>query len=287
MEHPEIASIEKPNSFKMPVFSKKTIIVGIAIAAFVIIQLTIFSLQTKKFTLNNRAAEDQILYPSQLLRNYKQWKITLPDGTEVKNLAVLSNEYFYTNNERAIIFKTPIRENNGTTPNSSNIRSELRERTLDGKVDIYWTTTGKHVLYVKQAITHLPIKVPVLVASQVHGNKSAGIDDAMVLRLEKDDLLLSFNGGKLRSDALVKTDAGATGKYTLGTMHEVIFEIEDGKHVVYYSEDGNLYNAYSNGNADIYSVKENGNKILLVKNYGEAYFKAGNYTQSNKEREGD
>jgi hypothetical protein len=220
-------------------------------------------------------------YPSDLLRNYKQWKITFPDGTTKFDLKDISNEYFYVNTQKnGIVFKAPIRSNNGTTPNSSYIRSELREMLPDGSNEIYWTTSGKHVLYVKQAITHLPTVKKHLVASQIHGNKSDGIDDAMVLRLEDQKLFLSFNGGKLRSDVTVKTN------YSLGTLHEVIFEVENGKHMAYYSEDGNLLNAYNAGNADAYAVKENGNKVLMTKNYGEAYFKAGNYTQSNKDKEG-
>ena len=176
--------------------------------------------------------------------------------------------------------KLPIRSTNGSTPNSNYIRSELRERTADGSADIYWTTTGQHVVYSKQAITHLPINKDHLVATQIHGNKSDGIDDAMVLRLEGSHLFLSFNGGQLRSDLTIKTN------YTLGTQHEVIFEIIDGKHYCYYSEDGNLANAYNSGNASSYLVKDGNNNYVMDIDYDETYFKIGNYTQSNPDREG-
>ena len=221
-------------------------------------------------------------YPSDLMRNYDQWKITYPDGEEVKQLYQEENEYFYVNEDKnGIVFFAPVRSDNGTTTNSSYIRSELRERTEDGDSDIYWTTTGTHVAYVQQAITHLPIVKPHLVATQIHGNKDDGIDDAMVLRLEEEHLFLSFNGNKLREDVTVKTD------YALGTLHEVIFEVIDGKHYVYYSEDGGLNDAYIAGNAQQYLVKDGSNDYVMDLSYDQSYFKVGNYTQSNAENEGD
>ena len=220
-------------------------------------------------------------YPSDLMRNFNQWKITFPDGEEDKTLYQESNEYFYVNEEgNGIVFFAPVRSDNGTTPNSSYIRSELRERTEDGSADIYWTTDGKHVVYAKQAITHLPLVKNHLVATQIHGNKEAGIDDSLVLRLEGSHLFLSFNGGKLRDNVTIKTD------YELGAVHEVMFEVIDGKHYVYYSEDGKLAQAYANGDADQYLVKDGSNDYLMNLSYGESYFKIGNYTQSNPEKEG-
>ncbi|MDO6761413.1 carbohydrate-binding protein [Tamlana sp. 2_MG-2023] len=220
--------------------------------------------------------------PSDLMSNCNQWKITYPDGVEDKTLCgEANNEYFYVNSDKnGMVFRVPIRSNNGSTPNSDYIRSELREREADGGSDIYWTTSGTHVVYVQQAITHLPIVKDHLVATQIHGNKSDGIDDAMVLRLEGSHLFLSFNGGVLRDEVTIKTN------YSLGTTHEVIFEVKDGKHYCYYSEDGNLKNAYANGNASSYLVKDGSNSVLMDRDYGEAYFKIGNYTQSNAEKEG-
>ena len=220
--------------------------------------------------------------PSDLMDNCNQWKITYPTGAEDKTLCnEPNNEFFYVNNAgNAIVFKTPIRSDNGTTPNSSNIRSELRERVPDGSVDVYWTTTGTHMVYVKQAITHLPINKPHLVATQIHGNKDDGIDDSMVMRLENSHLFLSFNGGKLRSDVTIKTN------YSLGAIHEVIFLVVDGKHYCYYAEDGNLLTAYNANNAASYLIKDGGNDYVMDLNYDQSYFKIGNYTQSNSDKEG-
>ena len=220
-------------------------------------------------------------YPSDLMDNYKQWKITYPDGEEDKTLYHETNEYFHVSSDKnAIVFYAPIRSDNGTTKNSDYIRSELRERTSDGGSDIYWTTSGTHVVYVKQAITHLPIVKDHLVATQIHGNKDDGIDDAMVLRLEGSHLFLSFNGGDLRDDITITRD------YTLGTVHEVIFEVKNGKHYCYYSEDGNLESKYNSGNASSYLIKDGSNSYVMNKSYDDAYFKIGNYTQSNADKEG-
>ena len=223
------------------------------------------------------------LVPSDLMDNCNQWKITYPTGEEDKTLCdEPNNEFFYANSDGSgIVFFAPVRSDNGTTPNSSNIRSELREREEDGSVDIYWTTDGKHVVYAKQAITHLPIVKSHLVATQIHGNKDEGIDDALVLRLEDEHLFLSFNGGVLRDSVTVKTD------YQLGTIHEVLFEVIDGKHYVYYSEDGNLNDAYATGTAAQYLVKDGESDYVMDLSYGQSYFKIGNYTQSNPDQEGE
>ena len=54
----------------------------------------------------------------------KQWKITWPTGDEEKDLcsSVDNNRkefYYTTNNGNGIVFRAPIRNDNGTTPNSN------------------------------------------------------------------------------------------------------------------------------------------------------------------------
>jgi len=204
-------------------------------------------------TVTPRTYEETVEKPADLMRNCLQWKIDYPDGSSSKDVCNESNnEYYFLNDDNTgIVFRAPIRMDNGTTPNSDYRRSELREMKSDGSTEMYWTTrVASHMVYVKQAITHLPIKKDELVATQIHGDKDEGIDDAMVLRLEDSHLFLSFNGGNLRSDLTIKTD------YELGTIHEVIFLVVEGKHYCYYSEDGNLEEAYQNGTADQYLVKD-------------------------------
>ncbi|WP_220764442.1 polysaccharide lyase family 7 protein [Flavobacterium sp. UMI-01] len=221
--------------------------------------------------------------PADLMRNCKQWYITYPTGKNANTICnEPNNEFYYVNKDKnAITFRVPIRSDNGTTPNTRNIRSELREKTADGKENIFWTTEGTHQIYVKQAITHLPLNRPRLVATQIHGDKTAGIDDAMVMRLDGKKLYLCFNGGKLHPNVTIKSD------YVLGTVHEVIFKIVDGKHYCYYSEDGKLLSAYKKGKAARYLIKDGNNDFVMDKNYDKSYFKVGNYTQSNPTDEGD
>ncbi len=255
--------------------------------SLLLISTTLFSQKPQDLlnAWNSNTDEDGVTYPG-----CKQWKVTYPTGEEEKDLCKDVNssdqEFYYVNaTGDGIVFRAPVRSDNGTTPNSDNIRSELRERTIDGDVDYDWTTQGNHVLYVKQAITHLPIRKPELVATQIHGDKSDGIDDAMVVRLEGSHMFLAFNEG---DDSRLRPIVTIKNNYVLGTLHEVIFQVIDDKHYCYYSEDGNLKKAFADGTAEKYLVKDNGNPVLLDLNYDEAYFKAGNYTQSNPdEEEGD
>lgn len=67
-------------------------------------------------------------YPSDVISFFDQWKITLGDGTSVDNLVNYEHEdYFYNANDGIdwVVYKTP--NSGGTTPTSSNTRSELRQ----------------------------------------------------------------------------------------------------------------------------------------------------------------
>lgn len=66
----------------------------------------------------------------------------------------------------------------------------------------------------------------------------------------------------------------------------VIFKIVDGKHYCYYSEDGNLQAAFNNNTAEQYLIKDGANDYVMDLDYDETYFKIGNYTQSNPDKEG-
>jgi hypothetical protein len=67
-------------------------------------------------------------YPSDVIPFFNEWKITLGDGSSVKNLINYEHkDYFYATNDGIdwVVYKTP--NSGGTTPNSSNTRSELRQ----------------------------------------------------------------------------------------------------------------------------------------------------------------
>ena len=67
-------------------------------------------------------------YPSDVIPFFDQWKITLGSGSSVRNLINYEHEdYFYNTNDGTdwVVYKTP--NSGGTTANSSNTRSELRQ----------------------------------------------------------------------------------------------------------------------------------------------------------------
>jgi hypothetical protein len=72
--------------------------------------------------------ETEIAYPSDVMPFLNEWKITLGDGSNHKDLINYEKEdFFYATNdgEDWIVYKTP--NTGGTTKNSSNTRSELHQ----------------------------------------------------------------------------------------------------------------------------------------------------------------
>lgn len=67
-------------------------------------------------------------HPSDVIPFFDKWKITLGSGSSVRNLVNYEHgDYFYNANDGIdwVVYKTP--NSGGTTPNSSNTRSELRQ----------------------------------------------------------------------------------------------------------------------------------------------------------------
>lgn len=67
-------------------------------------------------------------YPSDVISFFDEWKITLGSGSTENDLINYEHEdYFYNENDGTdwVVYKTP--NSGGTTPNSSNTRSELRQ----------------------------------------------------------------------------------------------------------------------------------------------------------------
>lgn len=199
-------------------------------------------------------------YPADVL-NLTNWKQTLPTGasekpTEIKNDQLkqfANNPYFQINSAgNAVQFRAPV--NGVTTSGSGYPRSELREMTRDGKENASWSTTsGKHVMYIDQAITAVPKDKKHVVAGQIHDAK----DDVIVIRLENTKLFVDING---------KPGPMLDENYELGKRFTVKFEAGDG-----------VINVYYNGSEKpVYTLKKKGDGN---------YFKAGAYTQSNCSKE--
>lgn len=190
--------------------------------------------------------------------NLTNWKITLPidgsdsgtDADEVKQpaLATYSIDPYFKNNSTntGVIFRA--HTGGATTSGSGYPRSELREMTNNGTTNASWSSgSGTHTMEIDQAITHLPVVKPHIVAGQIH---DAG-DDVIVFRLEGQKLFIDING----TDGPTLNSA-----YVLGTRFKVKFVVSGNQTKCYYN--------------DVL-------KYTLSKSYSGAYFKAGAYTQSS------
>lgn len=196
-------------------------------------------------------------YPAAVL-DLKLWKLTLPvKGSGSGPLEILQpalatykhDSYFYLNAvKNGVIFR--VNHGGHTTSGSSNPRTELREMAGDGTKQASWSSTsGTHKMTIKQKINRLTKVKPHVVVGQIHDAN----DDVTVFRLEGKSLWIT-DGNTAHGRLL-------TDNYQLGTIFTVGFEVSGG--VVKY---------YYNDQLVPYSQK---------KSFSGAYFKAGNYLQSN------
>lgn len=170
-----------------------------------------------------------INYPMGILS--KNWKLTIPlkSAPEIvqPKLASYTSEWFHLNESRdGVVFLA--RTDGGTTPNSKNPRSELREMRDDGADEAEWNSgIGQHSMLVDLMVTALPIgSKPHVVVAQIHDSS----DDMTVFRLEGKSLWITDDD---KTHGYLVTD-----NYVLGTRILVGFHVSDG--VVGYSLDGKL-----------------------------------------------
>jgi hypothetical protein len=189
--------------------------------------------------------------PAEVL-DLKNWKLTLPIGApdEIKQPALATYqhpEYFHLNDARdGVVFRAHC--GGATTSGSGYPRSELREMIKDGTANAAWSpSSGIHKMVVREAITHLPVAKPDVVAAQIHDAS----DDVIEIRLRDKLLFVEHDGanyGTLDAD------------YKLGTTFTVEIRVTSGKLEVFYN-----------------TVK----KVDRATSGSGYYFKAGCYTQSN------
>jgi hypothetical protein len=197
-----------------------------------------------------------ITLPAQLL-NLTNWHLTLPvdtahpgdpDQIEQPQLATFKHDTFFFLNpaQDGVVFRAYA--DGQTTSGSGYPRSELRERKNGGKDKAAWSSSsGKHTMFIDQAVTHLPVVKPHIVVGQIHD----GGDDVIVIRLEGSKLFIDLNGND---------GPTLTSSYALGQRFNVKLEVENNATTVYY-----------NGTP----------KYTYPKQYSGAYFKAGAYVQSS------
>jgi hypothetical protein len=117
-------------------------------------------------------SEEKTIYPSDVMPFLDEWKITLGDGSNHKDLINYEQkDFFYHANDGAdwIVYKTP--NTGGTTKNSSNTRSELHQ------VEEWLPKTGGKLtgtLKVMQVSTSGDARVAAsysVVVGQIHGSE--------------------------------------------------------------------------------------------------------------------
>ena len=126
-------------------------------------------------------------------------------------------------------------------------RSELREMNRDGSNASWSSSSGTHVMELRQRVTHLPVVKPQVICGQIHSTTDylilIELDDSMLYVRYKDDEV-----GVLDED------------YRLGTYFDLRITAADGFVDVYY-----------NG---VHKVRQ------AMREHG-CYFKAGCYVQSS------
>lgn len=205
------------------------------------------------------------IHPAQVL-NLINWKITLPIGASGDiagppveivqprlNTYSIAPYFIVSAGGNAVQFRAPVK--GATTSNSSYPRSELREMTNNGTAAANWSAiVGTHTMYVCEAITHLPDAKSVVMAAQIHDDKTKVVD----IRLSSQLLYVESAEGK-NVYTLDPT-------YVLGRIFTFRFVAGDGQINVYYNDGANpVYTRRSDSATN--------------------YFKAGVYTQSNCENE--
>jgi hypothetical protein len=194
-------------------------------------------------------------YPSSVL-DLRNWKLTLPltvDG-KVKEilqpgLATYSDRHFSLT-DAGDGARLRVWHGGGTTQNSNNPRTELREMQSDGVTKSEWSTTsGRHVCEIVGQVNRLTKVKPHVVIGQIHG----GDDDVTVFRVEGTKLYITDgdnNHGFLLDD-----------NFRLGQRYKIGFDVSGG--VIRY-----IYN-----DVEV--------PFTLRSADSTCYFKAGNYLQSN------
>ncbi|MCC6750176.1 MAG: polysaccharide lyase family 7 protein [Deltaproteobacteria bacterium] len=168
--------------------------------------------------------------PGDLL-DLRAWKLTLPVGEpeaprEVKQpelRAFSLSPYFELDaGGHAVRFRAPV--GGVTTRGSVYPRSELREMTPDGLGRAAWSSTsGRHTLVLRQAITHLPNATPAVVAGQIH--------DA-----DRDLLAIRLEGERLFVDLWGADDVVLDAHYQLATPFAVRLEVYEGRLRLFYDD---------------------------------------------------
>jgi hypothetical protein len=199
--------------------------------------------------------------PAQVL-NLTNWKLQLPlgDGSaeEIMQplLATFALPPYFVAEADGGGVQFQANCNGVTTSGSLYPRSELREMTEGGLVEAAWSlATGTHTMVVTEAITHLPVKRPEVVAAQIHDDLSPGV----ILELRLNGSVLFVQGANGTNEGTLDPS------YALGTFYTAKFVVSGGQVQVYYNDLTTPKFAFT----------------PPPPTDAGTYFKAGCYTQSN------
>ncbi len=184
------------------------------------------------------------LQPSQVL-DLRTWKIGLPTTQEVKQpkLEGFSGPDFEV--VPAVTFTAHCGDK--AQAGSKYARSELREMNPNGSNASWSSTSGTHVMELRQRVTHLPVVKPQVVCGQIHN----AADYLILIELEASKLYVRY-----KDDVAGVLDP----EYRLGTYFRLRVVASDGVVDVYY----------------------NGiHKVRHALDAEGCYFKAGCYVQSS------
>jgi hypothetical protein len=123
--------------------------------------------------------------PAQVL-DLDIWKIGLPTTQEVKqpSLAGFTTAAFEV--VPAVTFTA--RCGDKAQDGSKYARSELREMNSDGSNAAWSSTSGTHVMELRQRVTHLPVVKPQVICGQIHSTT----DYLILVELEKNNLYVRY-----------------------------------------------------------------------------------------------
>ncbi|MGE0758295.1 MAG: polysaccharide lyase family 7 protein [Pirellulaceae bacterium] len=198
--------------------------------------------------------------PSELI-DLTGWKLTLPEDTdlpgrpdEITSAALRRFRhpqfFFVADSGTGIVCRAPC--GGFTTKASRYPRTELREMESDGRRLADWATDDgyTHTMSCTLAVTRTPDRKPHVACAQIHDAR----DDLLMVRLEGRKLLVERNA---------QPDVVLDRSYALGRPFDLEIRVEGGQVVVAYQGEPKLN----------WDVARRG-----------CYFKAGCYTQSNREQ---
>lgn len=208
------------------------------------------------------------LYPGAAARNHAGdifrldvWKLTLPlddDGDGVADEVAMPTlrlfedpDFFHLSTTGdSIVFRA--HAGGATTKNSKYPRSELREMQPGGEKRAAWGTNDGmvHNLTFEAAVTALPPKKSHVVCAQIHD----GDNDLLMVRVEGRKLFLERNGA---DDVMLDDD------YELGEFFDLMI----------IADNGRIRALFGGVQKMEWEIERDG-----------LYFKAGCYTQSNREK---